>query len=283
MCICGYVASSLSTLKRHRCNCNSWKSRDILGLREQKRIEIHELKHGCDINHKKCSLCNQEKHITEFNKGMCKRCRSLYNSNYRATNAEKLSIKRSSCREAKRAYVSLIKSNPCIDCGHVYQKEAMTFDHRTDKIYDIYRLVNHPTASLEKLKNELEKCDLVCVGCHRNRSHDRLSEYVTSCKEHRPVYKPGCKKCIHYAGLARFRARRLDLVRQYKSKPCIDCGNMFNPWQMDLDHIDEKLDNVSNLIGSQASLSRIMVELNKCEVVCCWCHVSRTVERRKAA
>ncbi len=161
---------------------------------------------------------------------------------------------------------------------------AMTFDHRPGevKLYDIYRLANHPTASLDKLMAELGKCDLVCVGCHRDRSHGRLQPYVVSCPAHRPTRERGCKKCTHYFCLSRLRAKRLELVRQYKSQPCVDRGRVYSPWKMDLDHLSEKLDNVSNLVGSQASLTRVTAELSKCAVVCCWCHVVRTVSRRES-
>lgn len=241
---------------------------------------------------KTCRKCNLVKNKSEFyfdksrSDGLChvcKDCSSLIDHDYRVHNSKHFAEARANCRSVKRAYISEIKSNPCVDCGIVYQREAMTFDHRFDKKYDIFRLVDHPTASLEKLKNEIGKCDLVCVGCHRTRSHNRLTGYITTCREHRPIYHSGCKKCMHYVGLAKLRTKRVALIRQHKNQPCSDCGQKFESWKMDLDHIGKKSDNISNLVGSQASLIRILTELNQCEVVCCWCHVNRTVERRRAA
>lgn len=205
------------------------------------------------------------------------------NAIWRRENSSYLESKRRALRAEKQAYLAFVKSFPCADCGGSWTKEAMTYDHKPTEVksYDIYRLANHPTASLEKLKTEIKKCDLVCVGCHRDRTNSRLSDYVTSCKLHRPESMRWCKKCLHYRSLARLRKKRLSMIRSVKDVPCLDCNLRFDPWKMDFDHLDGKLDGVSNLLGSQASLQRIMGEIVKCEIICCWCHVLRTVSRRK--
>jgi hypothetical protein len=187
------------------------------------------------------------------------------------------------CRKIKREYLIGLKLNPCSDCGQIFIQEAMTFDHRSNekKLYNIYKLVQHPTANLDKLKLELIKCDLVCVGCHRNRSQRRLSEYVTVCPIHRPVRKIGCKRCYKCAHIARLRTERLNLIAEFKNKPCADCGKTYNRWQMDFDHTKDKIDNVSNLMGNKAAWHKVLAEIKKCEVVCCWCHVTRTVKRKQ--
>ncbi len=204
-------------------------------------------------------------------------------SSWRTRNASRLAESRRVCRLEKHEHLWALKKSPCFDCGGSYHVEAMTYDHRPDetKEYNIYRLLNHPHMGLERLKSELRKCDLVCVGCHRDRTNRRLPAYVTTCPQHRPNRVSGCKRCIHYSSLARLRQKRLGLVRAHKSRPCLDCGKSFDPWKMDLDHVSGKVDNVSNLVGSQASLRRIIDEIAKCEVVCCWCHVLRTVARRE--
>lgn len=206
------------------------------------------------------------------------------NAAWRRDNSSYLKSKRLALRAEKQAYLSSVKSHPCSDCGGSWTKEAMTYDHRPTEVksYDVYQLANHPTASLEKLKAEILKCDLICVGCHRDRSNSRLSDYTTSCKTHRPESVRECKKCLHYRSLARLRKKRLGIIRKIKDVPCLDCNLRFDPWKMDFDHIDGKLDGVSNLLGSQASLRRIMDEIVKCEIICCWCHVLRTLSRRKS-
>jgi len=202
---------------------------------------------------------------------------------WRTHNASILADKRVACKSKKRHYLAIVKNNPCNDCGITFHLEAMTFDHlpEFEKTYDIYRLVNHPTADLNKLKLELLKCELVCVGCHRDRTRLRTPEYVRSCRFHRPVRQSGCKKCTHANSLINMKLARVHHISMIKSTPCADCQKTFDPWKMDFDHLQGKHDGVSNLVGSQASWTRILEEISKCEVVCCWCHVLRTVSRRR--
>jgi hypothetical protein len=188
---------------------------------------------------------------------------------------------RSERKRIKRNFVFGLKCNPCSDCGHVYPKEAMTFDHRlgVTKEFDVFKLVDHPTATLNTVIQELWKCDLVCVGCHRDRTQTRLLTPVVGCKIHRgdPIDCEGCRQRQY---LLNFQSRRRSQIDLIKSVPCCDCGCTFSPWKMDFDHLDHKLDNVSDLVSRFASWTRVEVEIAKCEIVCCWCHVFRTIVRQ---
>lgn len=78
-------------------------------------------------------------------------------------------------------YVQNIKSNqPCVDCGLGYPYYVMDFDHlegKGGKKNAVCRLVNRPV-SLDRLKAEIAKCELVCSNCHRIRTHDRTHQVV---------------------------------------------------------------------------------------------------------
>jgi hypothetical protein len=53
----------------------------------------------------------------------------------------------------------------------------MDFDHIAEhgkKINTISRLIN--TGSIQKVKEEIEKCELVCANCHRIRTFSRLND-----------------------------------------------------------------------------------------------------------
>lgn len=69
-------------------------------------------------------------------------------------------------------------------------------------------------------------------------------------------------------------------VAALKMFPCMDCG--FTPVhhsQMDWDHIQgDKLSNVSQL-SQLGSLSKVLEEVSKCELVCANCHRLRTATR----
>lgn len=58
--------------------------------------------------------------------------------------------------------------------------------------------------------------------------------------------------------------------------PCTDCGQMWEPWQMQFDHRDpsQKTANVMSLI--RAGMPALEAELAKCDIVCANCHMTRT-------
>lgn len=63
-----------------------------------------------------------------------------------------------------------LKDVLCTDCGVQYPYYVMDFDHRENKSYSI-NLIKH--YSVETFVAELDKCDVVCSNCHRERTHRR--------------------------------------------------------------------------------------------------------------
>lgn len=61
---------------------------------------------------------------------------------------------------------------PCYDCHNYYPWFVITFDHtdRGEKIDDIGNLIG---GGLKKLIDEIHKCDLVCLNCHKIRERKR--------------------------------------------------------------------------------------------------------------
>lgn len=74
----------------------------------------------------------------------------------------------------KRAIIQEHKDKPCADCGVKYPPYVMDFDHRNpeDKELTIANVAHH---GMQKLLDEIEKCDVVCANCHRIRTHNRRS------------------------------------------------------------------------------------------------------------
>lgn len=68
-----------------------------------------------------------------------------------------------------------------------------------------------------------------------------------------------------------------------KSGPCVDCGKTYDtPYAMDFDHIPgkgAKVDSVSQMMIHQVSKEDILAEIAKCELVCVFCHKTRTLKR----
>lgn len=75
-------------------------------------------------------------------------------------------------RRELRQIVRELKERPCKDCGVSYPYFVMDFDHRDPAL----KLIN-PNAmatrgwAIERIRAELEKCDVVCSNCHRVRTH----------------------------------------------------------------------------------------------------------------
>src|SRR5579864_9612343 len=78
-------------------------------------------------------------------------------------------------KEFKYAFVRMLKENPCIDCGFKYPHFCMDFDHRnpSQKVLSISRMINK-NWGIGKIKEEINKCDLVCANCHRIRTYKQI-------------------------------------------------------------------------------------------------------------
>jgi hypothetical protein len=76
-------------------------------------------------------------------------------------------------REKVREYVKKIKeSYPCTDCGIFYPYYVMEFDHLHSKDKTVSWFASRGT--LQQVKNEIEKCELVCSNCHAERTWKRM-------------------------------------------------------------------------------------------------------------
>ena len=81
--------------------------------------------------------------------------------------------------------------------------------------------------------------------------------------------------------IARVRARQdatRDMLRRLRSRPCLDCGEMFLAHQMDFDHREPsaKAFRLTSGRAMLASLSALAAEIKECDVVCANCHRMRT-------
>ncbi len=65
------------------------------------------------------------------------------------------------------------KGNKCCICGYNKCKSALEFHHLDPKQKDFGISAKGYTRSWEKIKEELDKCIMVCANCHRE-IHDGL-------------------------------------------------------------------------------------------------------------
>jgi hypothetical protein len=130
-----------------------------------------------------CRVCGEKGEFYK-GKGECKSCTQKRNRKWVAKNRGKFLAyqktyreegvgleKRLAKQEQLRKIVIEEKSKPCMDCGRTFHPACMEFDHREphlkDKDVSYLACSGH---SVERLRKEIEKCDLVCAICHRMRS-----------------------------------------------------------------------------------------------------------------
>jgi len=76
----------------------------------------------------------------------------------------------------------------------------------------------------------------------------------------------------------RTKTRNRRLIKFLKTNcPCVDCGEFFEHYKMDFDHIRDKKHTVSQMMSY--CTDTVMDEIEKCEIVCKMCHADRTHTR----
>lgn len=58
----------------------------------------------------------------------------------------------------------------CMDCGYTGPPFVFDFDHRDPK-EKTFGIASRGSGGIGKLREEANKCDLVCSNCHRIRTH----------------------------------------------------------------------------------------------------------------
>ena len=115
----------------------------------------------------RCSTCQRDLPVDDFamdrkpscrkrgfRRYTCRECQSEYNADRHNRNLQLV-------REAKDV--------PCMDCGKRWHFCAMDFDHvRGKKLFEIN---DASCRALQKVKDEIAKCNVVCANCHRIRTY----------------------------------------------------------------------------------------------------------------
>jgi hypothetical protein len=87
---------------------------------------------------------------------------------------EKTRARTRDSRNNIRKYIQDVKQGvKCTDCREDYPYWILEFDHiNDDKSFTIGKFQD-TTTDLEKIKQEIAKCEIVCANCHKNRTHNR--------------------------------------------------------------------------------------------------------------
>lgn len=69
------------------------------------------------------------------------------------------------------------------------------------------------------------------------------------------------------------------IITEAKSVPCSDCKQSYPSYVMQFDHLGDKVFTIA-AINRISSVTKLLAEIEKCEVVCANCHAERTHQRR---
>lgn len=104
----------------------------------------------------------------------CRKCQCKRTSKWNQDNREKYLAGINRREERFYRLIHFIKAErPCYDCGGMFPPECMDFDHLRDKKFTIGQATCRP---LEELRQEIDKCQLVCSNCHRVRTKNRNAD-----------------------------------------------------------------------------------------------------------
>lgn len=118
-----------------------------------------------------------------------------------------------------------------------------------------------------KNKSKSDGLNSICKVCSQERSRQYYSD----------------NKVHHIKNITRRKKATIKSSQDYildylKQHHCVDCGND-DVRVLEFDHLGDKSYNVSQLISGGYSMSTLITEIAKCEVVCANCHRIRTYTR----
>lgn len=131
---------------------------------------------------KKCYKCKKTKNLEHFSKNVhkkdglssqCKLCHKLIRKKHYEKNKAKVILQVSKKKDEYNQWLNELKNKPCVDCKKSYPYYIMDFDHtHGNKKFNIVE-ARRKMWGKDKVLKEIEKCELVCSNCHRERTYKR--------------------------------------------------------------------------------------------------------------
>lgn len=139
-----------------------------------------------------CGLCQKDLPQSDFRNRQpaCVSCSKTYSQeHYRANKSayvEKAKKGDRRMRQRNRSAVrEILERTGCSDCGEKNIR-VLEFDHRNPEEKEINVAQAIGLWGLKRLQAEIAKCDVVCVNCHKRRTHRLRKTWasLTSCPHH---------------------------------------------------------------------------------------------------
>ena len=129
-------------------------------------------------------MCSETKSVSEFawrriKLGQydcyCRPCRSIYKKRHYGKNKARYTAQAAESKDRIKRHrtewlLDYFMLHPCVDCGES-DPVVLDFDHLGDKRFDINYALCH--RSWSNFLEEIAKCEVVCVNCHRRRTARR--------------------------------------------------------------------------------------------------------------
>lgn len=144
-----------------------------------------------NYNEKYCGTCKEIKLKEDFNKNKCKSdglnslCRICSNLRSKKYYSENLTHHRKVIRKRniqlklnnQIKLFNYLKNNPCVDCNE-NNIVVLEFDHKdnVEKIMNVSKLIGG-YHKWDKIKEEIDKCDVRCSNCHKIRTAKQQGWY----------------------------------------------------------------------------------------------------------
>jgi len=117
---------------------------------------------------KKCCKCDNE--TRNRSSSYCKFHHNEYMKSFYKKNRKKIGNSVNIRRLDIRRIIIEAKNKPCSDCKQKYPYYVMDLDHvRGIKNFNLSVAARHGR-SINKIMEEISKCDVVCANCHRLRT-----------------------------------------------------------------------------------------------------------------
>lgn len=149
---------------------------------------------------KTCSACKIEKPLSDFAfkrkadgvvQSKCKVCYTAYNRSYYQTDAIQRAKQRDRIKANKRLvkdqYIEWKKQQRCSQCDES-SYECLDLHHLDPTVKDGNLSRMTQDATWNRIKQEIEKCVVVCANCHRKIHSGRITLTARSITDNAPVF-----------------------------------------------------------------------------------------------
>ena len=249
---------------------------------------------------KYCNICHELKEYKDFYKNVhtkdgyncyCKECQL---SKYKG-------VERDKNRKIKE-YLVKLAGGKCCRCGYDKCIAALDFHHRDPNEKEF--TMGEKVADLDALVEEIKKCDLLCVNCHREEHYNNYNvnegnykiegdtKKCSVCHKIKPItefyrlsnskdgYHSRCKYCKTILDMQRQRKNKKELVDMLGGK-CCRCGYDKCVEALDFHHRNPNNKLFEIAASKYYKSPALLEEIKKCDLLCANCHREEHYNRQK--